>query len=134
MKSTHETQGKAGGRLKSTLTGLGLLMLSGACLASGSQDLQTLSNNITSNLNAIAQLITAGSYVAGVGFALAGMVKFKAHRDAPTQTPLSAPLVMLAVAAGLVFLPSVIGSTGQTIFKGGTVGGPTGQGLSSLGG
>lgn len=109
-----------------------LFAISDYALAGGS-DIGTLADNVTGNISALAKLITAASYVAGIGFALAGMVKFKAHRDAPTQVPLSAPIVLLAVAAGLVFLPSIIGTAGETVFGGDQAsGGASGQGIDSF--
>lgn len=100
-----------------------LFLISGVVFAgagggtSGSgQDLGKVAGNITTTMNSVAQLITAVSYVAGVGFALMGMLKLKAHKDQPAQVPLSQPLVLLAIAAGLVFLPSLIASTGATVW------------------
>jgi intracellular multiplication protein IcmD len=96
--------------------------------------LATIADNVTSNLGSMATLISAASYIAGIGMALAGMVKFKAHRDNPTQTPLSAPLVLLFVGIGLVFLPSIIKSAGTTLFGGGDqiTAGSSGQGIQEL--
>ena len=39
------------------------------------------------SLAGLAKLITAGSYVAGMAFAVGAVVKFKAHKDNPTQIP-----------------------------------------------
>ncbi|MBS0290782.1 MAG: type IV secretion protein IcmD [Proteobacteria bacterium] len=83
---------------------------------SGGQDLGAVASNITGAMTNVAKLITAASYVAGVGFALMGMLKFKAHKDQPAQVPLSQPIVLLCIAAGLVFLPSLITTTGSTVF------------------
>lgn len=80
------------------------------------QTLGTMAANVTSTMGQVAKLITACSYVAGVAFALLGMFKFKAHKDNPTQTPLSQPMVFIAISAGLIFLPSIIGTAGGTIF------------------
>lgn len=87
--------------------------------SSGGQDLGAVASNVTNTMNSVGKLITAGSYVAGVGFALMGMLKFKAHKDQPAQVPLSQPIVLLAIAAGLVFLPSLITTTGSTVFGSG---------------
>ena len=38
-------------------------------------------------------------------------------------------MALLAVAAAMLFLPSVIDVTGKTLFKGGKVSGPTGTTL-----
>ncbi len=95
------------------------------------QSIGDVAANVTGTMSNVAKLITAGSYVAGVAFALMGMLKFKAHKDNPQQTPLSQPIVLLAIAAGLVFLPSLISTTGQTIWKGGVRATDTGGGLDN---
>ena len=84
----------------------------------GGQTLGGIADNVQSTMNSVAKLLTAVSYVAGVGFALMGMLKLKAHKDQPTQVPLSQPLMLLAIAAGLVFLPSLISSLGATVWGG----------------
>ncbi len=96
--------------------------------------LSSIADNVTSNLGSLATLISAASYIVGIGFALAGMVKFKAHRDNPTQVPLSAPIVLLFVGIGLVFLPSIIKSAGTTLFGGGEkiTSGSSGKGIDEL--
>lgn len=87
----------------------------------------SVASKVTSNLQNIAKLITAGSYVAGMGFAVAAIIKFKAHKDNPTQIPISAGIVLLFVGAALIFIPTVFGVAGQTLFgKSGTQGGISG--------
>lgn len=71
---------------------------------------------VTSNLGNIAKLITAASYVAGMGFAVGSIVKFKAHKDNPTQVPIGMPVALLFVAAALIFIPSVYQASGSTLF------------------
>ncbi len=68
------------------------------------------------SLSNIAQLITAGAYVAGLGFAVAAIAKFKAHKDNPTQVAISMPISLLFIAAALIFLPSVFKSVGGTMY------------------
>jgi hypothetical protein len=82
----------------------------------GSGDLISISSTLSSQVQAVAQLLIIISYVAGVGFALAGIIQFKAHKDNPTQVPLSKPIVYLIVGACLLFLPTMISSAGQSIF------------------
>ena len=74
----------------------------------------------------VAALITAAAYVAGIGFAMMGLLKLKAHKDNPTQVPLSQPLTLLIIAAGLVFMPSLIKTAGSTIWTGKEASGTTG--------
>jgi intracellular multiplication protein IcmD len=82
--------------------------------------------HVKGNLSDIAKLITAGSYVAGMGFAVAAIVKFKAHKEQPTQIPVGTPIVLLFVAAALLFAPSVFKTSGETLFKSGQTGGISG--------
>ena len=72
------------------------------------------------SMSNIAKLITAGSYVAGLGFAVAAIAKFKAHKDNPTQVPVSVPIVFLFVAAALIFIPGIFKSAGGTLYGGDT--------------
>ena len=94
-------------------------------LAGDAQSLATISGRVQSNVLSIVKLLIVLSYCAGVGFAMAGVLQFKAHKDNPQQTPLSKPMVYLAVAAFLLFLPSLMGTAGSTIF--GSAAGPTGS-------
>ncbi len=118
-------------KLRQTLLTIAFLSVAPTVLAaSGATDLGGLAENVTGTLTSVAKLITAASYIGGIGFALAGIVKFKAHQENPTQVHLSAPIILIAVAAALIFLPSIIQSAGQTVFQGSqTSGGATGQGL-----
>ena len=98
------------------IAGIVLLFLQDLVLAAGAQDLKTISTGLTEQIKAVAQLLIIVSYVAGVGFALAGVIQFKAHKDNPTQVPLSKPIIYLIVGACLLFLPTLISASGKTIF------------------
>jgi intracellular multiplication protein IcmD len=76
----------------------------------------SLAQNVTKNFSALAKLVTAGAYIAGFGFILASIFKFKSHKDNPTQIPVGTPIALLFIGAAMVFLPSLIGSAGSTIF------------------
>jgi len=100
---------------------LALFLITNVAMAGGGTgspegSLGAAADTIASSMGGVAKLITATSYVAGVGFALMGMLKLKAHKDNPTQVPLSQPIVLLAIAAGLVFLPSLIKTAGKTVW------------------
>jgi intracellular multiplication protein IcmD len=77
-----------------------------------------VAENVTGNLGNVAKLITAGSYIAGMGFGVGAIVKFKAHKDNPTQIPIGMPIALLFVAAALLFIPSVFKTSGGTMFGG----------------
>ncbi len=112
------------------LVGAILCLSVGVLFAAGS-GIGKVASTVTGNLSDIAKLITAGAYVAGFGFAVAAIVKFKAHKDNPTQIPLGQPIVFLFVGAALIFAPSVFKATGITLF-GGTSGVGKISGLTSF--
>lgn len=78
----------------------------------------SIATNVVNNLGPVARVITAGSYVAGFGFTVTALVKFKAHKDNPTQIPISMPIALLFIGAALIFVPSVFKSSGVTLFGG----------------
>ena len=103
---------------------LGLISLSANATT---QTLGSLATNITKSFESLTRLITATAYIGGVGFFIASIFKFKQHKDSPQQTTIGAPIALLFIAAALLFLPSIVETTGQTIFGNTpTVAGPTG--------
>lgn len=104
-----------------------LMIAAGDVLASSSKTLGSMASNITKSFENVAKLITAGSYLAGLGFSIGAIMKFKQHKDNPTQVPIGTPIALVFVAAALLFLPSILGVTGQTVFgEKGSVAGPSG--------
>lgn len=82
---------------------------------------------VTTNISNLAKLVTAGSYVAGMALAVGAIVKFKAHKDNPTQIPIGTPIALLFVGAALIFIPTVFQVSGSTLFGAkATVAGPYG--------
>lgn len=75
-----------------------------------------LADNITGSFQQLGKLMAATSYLAGFGFAIAGIFKFKQHKDNPTQIPMGTPIALLAVGIILIFLPGIIRPAGFTIF------------------
>lgn len=104
--------------LASLCFGIGSAFAAGA---GGSMNLGNVATTIQSSLQPVVNLIEMGSYVAGVGFAVVAMLKFKAHRDNPTQIPLGTPIALIFIAAGLMFLPSVFNAASKTLFGANTV-------------
>lgn len=103
------------------------LLVSQAVFAAEVRTLGDVAKTITESFESISKLITAGSYLAGLGFSIGAIMKFKQHKDNPTQIPIGTPIAMLFIAAAMLFLPSVLGATGETLFgKGAEVGGPKG--------
>lgn len=96
-----------------------LAIFSGEALAATSLTLGDMASTITGSFTNVSKLITAGSYVAGLGFAIGSIMKFKAHKDNPQQEPIGKPIGLLVIAAALLFLPSILGMTGSTMFGSG---------------
>lgn len=109
-----------------------VLFAESAFASSTSGGVGEVAKTVTGNLSNIANLIGAAAYVAGIAFALTGLMKFKAHKDNPQQTPLSQPIVLILIAAGLIFLPSMITAAGGTLFEGGKAGSAKGEGFEEL--
>ena len=109
---------------------LGMVVVFALCTqgAYAADDIGTIAKNVTDTFKDLTRLITAASYLAGLGFAIGAIMKFKQHKDNPTQIPIGTPIALVFIAAALLFLPSILGVTGATIFggDGGTVGSPSG--------
>ncbi|HLF66771.1 MAG TPA: type IV secretion protein IcmD [Gammaproteobacteria bacterium] len=92
-----------------------------------------VADQITGSFFQLGKLMIAISYLAGIGFCIASMFKFKQHKDNPTQIPLGTPLALLTLGIILVFMPSLFGPAGTTLFGSATQGGGfTGTGAGVL--
>jgi intracellular multiplication protein IcmD len=96
--------------------------------AYAADNLGDIADNVITTFTSMAKLITAASYLAGLGFAIGAIMKFKQHKDNPTQIPIGTPIALLFIAAALLFLPSILEVSGSTIFgsEGGTTASPEG--------
>lgn len=112
-----------------------LSLIAGIVIADSNPNIGDLANNITGSFGGLTQLIIGTAYVAGIGFGVAAVFKFKQHKDNPTQVPIGTPITMLAISAALVFLPGIYSPLGSTIFGAestGEAGGNTGAGASAI--
>ena len=84
----------------------------------------------------IATIISNIALVAGIGFLLASFFKFDQHKKNPTQIPISQPLTLLLIGAGLCLFPTIMPLVQTSVFgtdaKAGQVG--TGTATSLIGG
>lgn len=104
-----------------------LLAHGGSAFADTPLTLGNVATTITTSFANLSKLMTAASYVGGIGFAVGAIMKFKQHRDNPQQVTIGTCVGMTAVAAALLFLPTILGITGQTVFGGAQqTGGATG--------
>lgn len=109
-----------------TVACIGLMVLVSQDAAAG-KTLGNMASSLTGSFKSVAKLITAGSYLAGLGFSIGAIMKFKQHKDNPTQVPIGTPIALVFIAAALLFLPTILGVTGQTMFgQSGKTAGPTG--------
>jgi len=99
---------------------VGTAILSSQVLAGGG-GIGEIADNVKGNLGGLAELVTAISYLMGGVFGLLGLVKLYGYSQNPQQVQggLKVPIVLLFLAGALVYFPSVISSSGSTIFAGG---------------
>jgi len=74
-----------------------------------------MASQLVSNLPNIARLVTGASFLAGLGFSFASIMKFKQHKDNPTQIPIGTPIAMLFIGVALLFLPALFRAAGSSM-------------------
>jgi intracellular multiplication protein IcmD len=106
-----------------------LLIMSQLANAAEIRTLGDMAKSITGVFKNFGLLITAGSYLAGLSFSIGAVMKFKQHKDNPTQIPIGTPIALLFISASLLFLPSILSITSTTLFgpQGGKTAGPSGM-------
>ena len=96
-------------------------------VAMAAQTIGTVADNVIGTFESVTKMITAAAYITGLGFAVGAVMKFKQHKDNPTQIPIGTPIALLFIAAALIFLPTIFGISGATLFgSDAQVGGPKG--------
>lgn len=113
--------------LKFLLIVSGMLCISVA--AWSAQTIGTVASNISGTFTNVTKLLTSAGYVGGVMCLVIAIFQFKQHKENPTQTPLSKPMMILAMGTALIFIPTVTDVASATFFgsSGGTSAGPTGS-------
>ena len=92
-----------------------VLVSSAAIAEEKTKTIGTMASTISESFEAIGKMILGIAMVAGLGFGVAAIFKFKQHKDNPTQVPVGTPVAMLAISAALVFLPSLYSPLGATM-------------------
>ncbi|MFN7095985.1 MAG: DUF6750 family protein [Gammaproteobacteria bacterium] len=102
------------------LTGMFLCVAAGAAMAASGNapagSIGSVAQNIQGSFSNLAKVLTGGAYVMGIGFVIASLFKFKAHKDNPTQVQIGTPIALLFIGAAMIFLPSVMKTGGATVF------------------
>ena len=75
-----------------------------------------VASQVLQSFKELAKLITAASYLGGLGFSIGAIMKFKQHKDNPTQIPIGTPIALVFIASALLFLPSILSVAGGTMF------------------
>lgn len=125
--STPLNRVKGVNKITLVVVSLGLMLVTGTVMAATALTIGGMASTITGSFTQLAKLITAGSYLAGLGFSIGAIMKFKQHKDNPTQIPIGTPIALIFIAAALLFLPTILGIAGSTMFgSSGETAGPTG--------
>lgn len=105
-------------KYRKTLAALGVVVLSvlTSVAFATEGDLGQMADNLSFSVISLTPLIGGIGYLIGLVFLIMGIMHFKKHKDGPHQTALSVPIVLVSIGASLVFLPSLINSTGSTLF------------------
>jgi hypothetical protein len=107
------------------------LFASNAAFAAASSGISVVATQVQSQFASISLLISSAAYIAGLGLIVAGILKLKAYKDNPQQTPLGVPMTMLGIGGLLVYLNGLVQAVGGTFFGGASTAGITGS--SALG-
>lgn len=122
----YRLKNKKTASLTITCCALGFMLFTGTAGAAVTT-IGGMASQIVGSFTSLAKLITAGSYLAGLGFSIGAIMKFKQHKDNPTQIPIGTPIALVFIAAALLFLPTILGIAGGTMFgQGANTAGPTG--------
>ncbi len=95
---------------------LSLIFCSNFALAATATSAGSAASTITNNIASVTKLITAGAYVTGAAMFFIAIFQFRQHKENPTQTPLSKPMMFLGIAAALLFFPTLVSITEGTVF------------------
>ena len=91
------------------------MLITSFTFAEDTKTIGTMAASVSSTFQALGQMIIGIAFVAGLGFGVAAIFKFKQHKDNPTQVPVGTPVAMLAISAALVFLPGFYNPLGATM-------------------
>lgn len=85
-----------------------LLLICQDANAAGAVTIDTMATTIKKSIETLIEVIKYGAYIAGVGFLVGGILKFKQHKDNPTQVTVGQPIALILIAGALLFMPTLI--------------------------
>ena len=92
------------------------VLLSSSLAFAQAASLQDMGSNILKSYNSFGTLLIDMAYLAGIGFGLTAVLKFKQHKDNPAQTSIGTSFAMLGISVFLVTLPSIYSPAGRSLF------------------
>lgn len=87
------------------------------CSTDDAYGLKLVLVNLYCSFDPISIMLGGAGYLGGIAFGAAAALKFKQHRDNPTQVSIGFPLVYLTIAVGLVYMPSLLSEGRNTLFS-----------------
>lgn len=111
----HWLQAMRGFSFSIVVIGLGELLFNSIAFAQVTT-IGGMATLITGSFGTLAKLITAVAYILGLGFSLGAVLKFRQHRDNPTQIPIGVPFILLFIASALLFFSQTLQITAITVF------------------
>lgn len=101
--------------------------------AVGEATIGGIAKGVADSFGSLGRMLVATSYLLGFGFLLFGVLKFKQHKDNPTQVTLGLPIVMTLIGGMLVFVGGFIAPLGETFgVSKEEAGGFTGKGVQNI--
>jgi intracellular multiplication protein IcmD len=117
----------------STLLAMGGLFYVAGAYAADAKGIGGMATNVATAFKPVGKMLIGMSYLCGIGFAMAGIFKFKQHKDNPTQIPVGTPIALMFIGVALVFLPAFFKLGGDTMgLTAKSAGGFTGSGADSI--
>ena len=92
-------------------------MYANTCSTDDAYGLKLVLVNLYCSFDPISIMLGGAGYLGGIAFGAAAALKFKQHRDNPTQVSIGFPLVYLTIAVGLVYMPSLLSEGRNTLFS-----------------
>ena len=92
----------------SCVVGLGLLVTCTMTFADDPVTISSIASNMQDTVKYAVEIMSSVALACGIVLMVIGILKFKAHKDQPTQIPLSTGLMYLCVGAALTMVPILI--------------------------
>jgi intracellular multiplication protein IcmD len=96
------------------------LVVTSACYADGgaaasASDLSGIASNVNAATKGLISIVADISVLAGIGFVVAGFMKFRQHSQNPQQVPMGQAIIPLLVGIMLGILPTIITISQKTV-------------------